>query len=180
VKSFLQLLRTIWNCGPIIRNLRDTNDRLRLELERKVQEIWCAQQAEQDSARMYKELRAQLMQVRVSQSTIKRAGWEVMCFIPEEALDVAKHPGMLRYQELLRRVAEQLVILALDGVHRVLANGTCCALVFEPLDLNQPARAPRFVQALWDQGGEFKLSEKCWDQRTEEQRVKQAAGGFGV
>jgi hypothetical protein len=173
-------IKDFFSRGARIERLQERNECLRLELERKVQEIWCAQQAEQDSARMYKELRAQLMQVRVSQSTLKRAGWEVMCFIPEEVIKVAGHPGMPRFHATCRKVAEELILLALQGVNRVRANGTCCALVFEPLDLNQPARAPRFVQALWDQGGEFKLSEKCWDQRTEEQRVKQAAGGFGV
>jgi hypothetical protein len=151
-------------------------DQLGTELERKAQEIWCAEQAEQDSARMYKELRAQLMQVRVSQSTTQRAGWEVMCFIPEEAL------RMMPENYILDKVARELVRLAREGIIRVRANGTCCALVFEPLNLKEPARAPRFVQALWDQGGKFKLSEKCWDQRSNEQRARNASGveGFGV
>jgi hypothetical protein len=156
--------------------LENTVDQLGTELERKAQEIWCAEQAEQDSARMYKELRAQLMQVRVSQSTTQRAGWEVMCFIPEEAL------RMMPENYILDKVARELVRLAREGIIRVRANGTCCALVFEPLNLKEPARAPRFVQALWDQGGKFKLSEKCWDQRSNEQRARNASGveGFGV
>jgi hypothetical protein len=116
------------------------------------------------------------MQVRVSQSTTQRAGWEVMCFIPEEAL------RMMPENYILDKVARELVRLAREGIIRVRANGTCCALVFEPLNLKEPARAPRFVQALWDQGGKFKLSEKCWDQRSNEQRARNASGveGFGV
>jgi hypothetical protein len=143
---------------------------LRLELDCAAREQTSLREIANDYNRRYAELRAQVMQIRVSQSTVKRAGWEVMCFIPEECLD----PKRMQYDttKLVQKVAAELVLLALGGVNRVRSNGSCCALVFEPLNINGPARAPRFVQALWDKGGEFKLSEKCWDQRSEEQRVR--------
>jgi hypothetical protein len=56
------------------------------------------------------------------------------------------------------------------------SQGRVCALVFQPLDINRPPEAPSYVQALFEKDGKFKMSEKCWDQRTEEQRVKSAAG----
>lgn len=114
-------------------------------------------------------LRAQLVQVRVSQSRIGRAGWEVMSFIPEETLKVARKDT--RLTELIREITLNLVSYALAGINRVDSQGRVCALVFEPLDMNQPARAPKYVQALFDDEGKFKLSEKCWDTRTEEQRL---------
>ena len=159
--------REVLTCSRRFAALQDSNDRMRLELERTRIKVDLAETK-------YKELRSQVMQMRVSQSTLKRAGWEVMCFIPEEVIEA-------RQDGLCLKVARELVTLAIDGVNRVRANGTCCALVFEPLNMNEPPRAPRFVQALWDDHGEFKMSEKCWDQRTEEKRVRQAAtGGFGV
>jgi hypothetical protein len=154
--------------------LRDTSDRLRLDLDRAYLTQRSLEHSAGEANRQYRELRAQIIQMRVSQSTMGRAGWEVMCFIPEECLD---HMSEHEYTEdLVNRVAKELIRLALGGVNRVRANGTCCALVFEPLNINEPARAPKFVQALWDHDGKFKLSEKCWDQRTEEQRTRNAAG----
>ena len=129
-------------------------------------------------------LQSQLVQIRVGQSKFSRAGWEVMCFIPEEALKQLRHPGhnQARIDGLVLQVTRELVRLAIAGIVRVDAQGKVSALVFEPLNMNEKPRAPRFVQALFDKDGEFKLSEKCWDQRSEEQRVKSAAGmpGFGV
>jgi len=129
-------------------------------------------------------LKAHLVQVRVSQSKLARAGWEVMCFIPEEALRQLRHPGnrQERIDRFVLKVTRELVRLAIAGIVRVDSMGKVSALVFEPLCLNEKPRAPRFVQALFDKDGEYKLSEKCWDSRSEEQRVKSAAGmpGFGV
>lgn len=123
-------------------------------------------------------LQAQLMQVRVSQATEGRAGWEVCVYIPEETLNYTRnHPDReSAAQSLLDNVCEALVKTALAGINRVDAQGKVCALVFEPLDINKPARAPRYVQALFDKDGMYKMSERCWDQRTEEQRVRNAAG----
>ena len=175
IKEFFGVRREVIRLENTVDQLRATVDHLSLDLQR-------ANQSGMVATQRYTELRAQLMQIRVSQSTIKRAGWEIMCFIPEEVIKVAGHPGMPRFHATCRKVAEELIMLALQGVTRVRANGTCCALVFEPLNLKEPARAPRFVQALWDQGGKFKLSEKCWDQRSNEQRARNASGveGFGV
>ena len=173
IKRFFGARREVIRLENTVDQLRATVDHLSLDLQK-------AKQSESWATRRYSELRAQLMQVRVSQSTIKRAGWEIMCFIPEEVLDSMRERHSLT--EVVENTAQGLVRLALDGVNRVRANGTCCALVFEPLNLKEPARAPRFVQALWDQGGKFKLSEKCWDQRSNEQRARNASGveGFGV
>ena len=132
------------------------------------------------------ELEAQLVQTRVSQSRIGRAGWEVMCFIPEEVLNqfgpdrnAKNNPAFFK---LIEEIVTKQVTRALAGINRVDAQGKVCALVFEPLDMRRPARSPRFVQALFDKEGEFKMSEKCWDSRSEEQRVRSAAGcgGYGV
>ncbi len=136
------------------------------------------------------ELTRNLVELRVSQSDISRAGWAVMCFIPEEVVKVLQqerkqgHPPFVvpKYESIVHRVTEELVRLAIDGVLRIDREGKVSALVFEPLDLSKPPAAPRFVQALFESDGKFKLSNRCWDQRTEEQRVKSAAGlpGFGV
>lgn len=165
-----------------ISRLRDRIECLRLENERQSIGWAKARVYAEESSKKYGELRAQMMQLRVSQSTTSLAGWEVMCFIPEEIVSKMKGlgAGQQHWNYLIKRVMSELVALSLGGIHRVQSNGTVRALVFEPLDLSQPARAPRFVQALWDQEGTYKLSEKCWDQSTEEQRVKRAAGGFGV
>jgi len=174
IKEFFGARRGMIRLENTVDQLRATVDHLSLDLQR-------ANQSGMVATQRYTELRAQLMQVRVSQSTIKRAGWEIMCFIPEEVLDSMRESYSLT--DVVENTAQGLVRLALDGVNRVRANGTCCALVFEPLNLKEgPARAPRFVQALWDQGGKFKLSEKCWDQRSNEQRARNASGveGFGV
>jgi hypothetical protein len=152
--------------------LRDANERLRQEMDHAYQAQCSFKQKARDANQQYQELRAQLVQIRVSQSAVKRAGWEVMCFIPEECLISMR--SQLNLTKLAEKAAVELLVLALGGIHRVRANGRCCALVFEPLNINAPARAPRFVQALWDHEGKFKLSEKCWDQRTEEQRVRGA------
>jgi hypothetical protein len=151
---------------------------LQIEIDRARWDEEHAKQHAIEAERGYEGLRAQVMQLRVSQSAASRAGWEVMCFIPEEVLAGGKVP----VAALLKKVCSELLVLALTGINRVRSNGKCCALVFAPLNMNGPAEAPRFVQALWDQEGKFKLSEKCWDQRTEEQRVRNAAGcgGFGV
>jgi len=173
IKEFFGARREVIRLENTVDQLRATVDHLSLDLQR-------ANQSGMVATQRYTELRAQLMQIRVSQSTIKRAGWEIMCFIPEEVLDSMRESYSLT--DVVENTAQGLVRLALDGVNRVRANGTCCALVFEPLNLKEPARAPRFVQALWDQGGKFKLSEKCWDQRSNEQRARNASGveGFGV
>jgi len=174
IKEFFGARRGMIRLENTVDQLRATVDHLSLDLQR-------ANQSGMVATQRYTELRAQLMQIRVSQSTIKRAGWEIMCFIPEEVLDSMRESYSLT--DVVENTAQGLVRLALDGVNRVRANGTCCALVFEPLNLKEgPARAPRFVQALWDQGGKFKLSEKCWDQRSNEQRARNASGveGFGV
>jgi len=174
IKEFFGVRREVIRLENTVDQLRATVDHLSLDLQR-------ANQSGMVATQRYTELRAQLMQIRVSQSTIKRAGWEIMCFIPEEVLDSMREGYSLT--DVVENTAQGLVRLALDGVNRVRANGTCCALVFEPLKLKEgPARAPRFVQALWDQGGKFKLSEKCWDQRSNEQRARNASGveGFGV
>lgn len=165
-----------------IARLREANDRLRLETERQAFSMQRMQITTEEAVRKYQELRAQVMQIRVSQSTLKRAGWEVMCFIPEEILEGIEKDAEGNFiretflSSLVKRATTQLVDLAIRGIVRVRENGKCCALVFEPLNINGPARAPKFVQALWDKGGEFKLSEKCWDRRSEEQRVRNAAG----
>jgi hypothetical protein len=123
-------------------------------------------------------LRAQLMQVRVSQATEGRAGWEVCCYIPEEVLHYTRnHPYKENAaQSLLDNILCALMETAIKGINRVDSQGKVCALVFEPLNINAPARAPRYVQALFDKDGKYKMSEKAWDQRTEEQRVRNAAG----
>jgi hypothetical protein len=159
---------------------------LQIEIDRARWDEEHAKQHAIEAERGYEELRAQVMQIRVSQSTVKRAGWEVMCFVPEEVLEHCHTTynilGGSDWRYLVKRVAMELADLALKGIHRVRSNGKCCALVFQPLNINGPAKAPEFVQALWDNDGKFKLSEKCWDTRTEEQRVRRAAGcgGFGV
>lgn len=156
--------------------LQERNDCLRLELERATLAIGAACAKRDDYADRYSALRAQLAQVRVSQSTTSRAGWEVMCFIPEEVITryhlTTAANGGADFRWFVKRITMELVALAVKGITRVRANGTCCALVFEPLNMKEPVRAPRFVQALWDQEGSFKMSDKCWDQRTEEQRVR--------
>jgi hypothetical protein len=169
IKGFFTVYRRV-------SDLRWNNSVLRLDLERAAHDFRVQKRMADNANLKYRDLRAQLMQIRVSQSTIARAGWEVMAFIPEGVLQ--DRPGHPANGWLVLRVAKELVDLALKGVHRVRTNGTCCALVFEPLNVNEPVRAPRFVQALWDHDGEFKLSEKCWDQRTEEQRVRNAAGAI--
>ena len=37
--------------------------------------------------------------------------------------------------------------------------------MFEPLSTHEKPRAPRYVQALFEKDGQFKTSDKCWDQR---------------
>ena len=177
----LKWLREFFHRGETIEKLRNDYNKLHQE--------WSAAVIREDesdkAARMatlrYSELRAQVMQLRVAQSSnIKRAGWEVMCFIPEVCLTRMRDSEATT--KLATTMATELVLLALAGINRVRDNGTVCALVFEPLNMNEPARAPSFVQALYDKEGTFKLSEKAWDKRTEEQRVRRAAGcgGFGV
>lgn len=170
-------MKRFWNWitgRHTIAELRHNNLVLITDLERARFDYHKARDIAEENIRRYQELRAQMMQIRVSQSTTSRAGWEIMCFIPEEIMPRMRQKfGVIKLAE---RVARELVVLAFDGINRVRANGSCCALVFEPLNMNEPARAPRFVQALWDHEGKFKLSEKCWDTRTEEQRVKNAAG----
>ncbi len=121
-------------------------------------------------------LRAQLLQVRVRQSVLDRAGWEVMCFIPEEVLKSRDMQG------LILQTARRLVEQAIKGIHRVDSMGKVCALVFAPLNTKDAPHAPEYVQAMFDKEGKFKMSEKCWDRSTEEERVRRAAGcgGFGV
>ena len=154
--------------------LWDGNERLRQDLDRAYLTQRALEKSAVEANRQYRELRAQLVQIRVAPSTLGRAGWEIMCFIPEECLNSMR--AKWQVMKLAEKAATELVVLALEGTNRVRANGKCCALVFEPLNINAPARAPKFVQALWDHDGKFKLSDKCWDQRTEEQRVRNAAG----
>ena len=125
-------------------------------------------------------LRAQIVQVRVQQSRVGRAGWEVMCFIPEEILNQLgpdRNPlNNVMVGSLINQVTNKLVTCAIAGINRVDSQGRVCALVFEPLDMRAKPKAPAYVQALFDKQGEYKLSEKAWDSRTEEERVRRAAG----
>jgi len=131
-------------------------------------------------------LAAQLVQVRVHQSRVKRAGWEVMCFIPEEVLECFgpdRNPSNSpKLYQAIEQVTNKLVTCALAGINRIDAQGKVTALIFAPLSLRSPADEPRYVQAVFEKDGKYKMHEKLWDGRSEEQRVKSAAGcgGYGV
>jgi len=165
--------------APSYTELENRLDQATTQLERTSLELQGWKRRCGAAKEAYESLRAQVVQLRVGQSTIGRAGWEVMCFIPEEVIEKIanslEEPRMLhdpQWRSLVTRIGVELVDLALRGVNRVRSNGTVAALVFGPLKLNEAARAPRFVQALWDSDGNYKLSEKCWDQRSEAQRVR--------
>jgi hypothetical protein len=132
-----------------------------------------------------KALRAQLVQLRVAPAVERRAGWEVMAFIPEEVLDAVRGRNALfdaDWEHLIKRITVSLVDYAIKGIYRVRANGKVTALIFGPVSLHSPADAPRMVEALFDKDGKFKTSQDVWDQQDEEARVRRAAGceSFGV
>jgi len=162
----------------------DAYDRLLVENERLALDLRNERAVATRAETHRREMTRALVELRVKQSALSRAGWEVMCFIPEEVLeklraDGAKNPYRTR---IVKRITAELVRLAIDGIVRVTSDGKVCALVFAPLDTRFAPAAPEYVQALHDNQGTFKLSEKAWDTRNEEQRVKSAAGcgGFGV
>jgi hypothetical protein len=178
----LHWLQDYFSRGRRIDTLIQEKEELRTKLVSLQDKLIYWKARAQDTARAYEALRAQMAQVRVSQSETRRAGWEVMVFIPEEVLEAHQHSDAVEgadgpaFRWLVKRVVTELIVLALTGVVRVHSNGTVRALVFEPLNINGPVRAPRFVQALFEKDNQFKLSEKCWDTRTAEQRTKNAAG----
>ena len=161
-------------------------NRLLVELERERQLSDMAVERCSAAQEWAKLLEAQLIQTRVSQSRIGRAGWEVMCFIPEEVLNrIRVCPDSANSRTLIgliEQVVTKQVTQALAGINRVDAQGKVTALIFAPLSLHSPADEPRYVQAVFEKDGQYKAHEKLWDGRSEEQRVKSAAGcgGFGV
>jgi hypothetical protein len=126
-------------------------------------------------------LRAQIMNLRVSQAAEGRTGWEVMCYIPEEVVKKITEweksdPDL--FEGFMFNVARPLVRNAIKGVVHVNKQGRVNALVFEPLDLNKAPRAPKWVMALFEKDGEHKFSKaaKVIDPGTEEERTKRASG----
>jgi hypothetical protein len=120
-------------------------------------------------------LRAQLMQLRVAQAEYPRRGWEVMAYIPEEVLDKLNTADPEAVKDFIRSVATPLVTYAISGIVRVRSNGQCTALVFEPLSLNSPPRAAGYMQAVFDKGGKYKISNPL-PRLPEKERLMKASG----
>ena len=139
-------------------------DRLEAHARANRLEEICVDQRERlaDAKKELERLTQLIAQVRVSQSTIGRAGWEVMAFIPEEALEYVRQrrPDHILLHKLIERVVWVLVKQALDGINRVDAMGRVSALVF-----GMPGQCAdnRCVQALFDSAGKYKLSDHLHD-----------------
>lgn len=127
-------------------------------------------------------LRAQVMNLRVAQATPPRTGWEVMAYIPEEVVKKItewqeKDPDL--FEGFMFNVARPLVRNAIKGLVHVNAQGKVNALVFEPLDLREEPRAPKWVMALYETPeGKMRFSDraKIIDPGTAEERAKRASG----
>lgn len=153
---------------------------LRLKSYRQLYREWCVCHEANDLlvseklrlTREVSELRSQLMNVRVCQGREGRAGWEVSAFIPQEVVLKLRGLPPKGVAAFCRQVADVLVERAIQGLTYVDSQGKVCALVFAPLNMNAAPKAPDFVQALYDDGGKYKLSEKAWFQETEEQRLR--------
>lgn len=117
-------------------------------------------------------LRSQVLHLRVSQATEGRAGWEIMAYIPEAVLKAISHnPGLRDWYET--EVAQNLVRYAMKGIVKVNAEGKVNALVFAPLDIDGKPEAPKWVMALYNKDGKFKMSERAWiTPETEEQKIR--------
>lgn len=119
-----------------------------------------------------RDLRAQLVNVRVAQAERPRMGWEIMAYIPEEALKEIEK-GDVDLLQSSRLIADALVNLALQGIINVDKMGKCNALIFSPLNINGPAEASKWVVGLFENNGRFSVSEKA--------KVRlQALGGTGL
>lgn len=179
----LTWIKNLFSKPSVIRHLEGWMEKVEQKTLSVLAELVRCQKERDDWKGRYESLRTQLLRLRVSQSTTGRAGWEVMCFLPEEIIDVLKREkaahSVSHHRWLVERVTKELVDLAISGVVRVSGEGKVSALIFEPLDCDRTARAPRYAQALWDSYGEFKRSDKRWDKRSEEDRVKSAAGCAG-
>jgi uncharacterized protein with ATP-grasp and redox domains len=129
----------------------------------------------------YKMLRSQVMQLRVAQAPHPRTGWEIMAYIPNEVVDKLKRDkaeGGLR-EYFVSRIASGLVDFAVRGIVHVAQQGRVNALVFEPLDIREAPRAPKWMQVLYErENGELHLSGKAKliDPGSPEERARRASG----
>lgn len=104
--------------------------------------------------RDYSELQAQLVRIRVAQAERPRAGWEVMCYIPEEVLSAMS----VRLRDYAEAIATKLVTQALLGILHIRSQGECNALIFSPL--GTPVK-DKWIRGLFNKGGQFSMSEKA-------------------
>lgn len=125
-----------------------------------------------------KSLRAQVCTLRVAQAERPRVGWEVMAYISQEVADrMQDDPAVMDWVQ--ETIVRGLVAHAVKGIVHVNSQGKVNALVFQPLDVNNPASKPQWVQALYERPeGGFKFSEKAkiTYPESEEQRVRKACG----
>lgn len=113
-------------------------------------------------------LRAQLVRVQAAQALdYGNLGWQVSAFIPESMLwEIRRHgPEGKEMKRLLEIMLAVLVHKAVQGVYTVDAMGKVSALMF-----GMESEKDVFVQALFDQRGRFRVSDRTWDQQQQPQQ----------
>jgi hypothetical protein len=113
-------------------------------------------------------LRAQLVRVQASQAHDHgNLGWQVSAFIPESMLWEIRRRGPegKEMQRLLEYMLAALVHKAIQGVYTVDAMGNVSALTF-----GYESEKDIFVQAVFDQNGRFRVSDRTWTKPSDPQR----------
>jgi len=95
------------------------------------------QDHERDEARA----RAQLMQLRVHQESVRgRTGFMVSAFVPDSVLATLRRSPRRAHEAFRDRIAKVLVERALEGLFRVSSQGRMVAMIFEPLGATSDKR----------------------------------------
>jgi hypothetical protein len=113
-------------------------------------------------------LRAQLVRVQASQAQDHgNLGWQVSAFIPESLLREIRMrgPDGPETKRLVEHLLVALVHKAVQGVYTVDAMGNVSALTF-----GYESKQDIFVQAVFDQNGRFRVSDRTWTKPNDPQR----------